>query len=129
MRTRRVVATCIKSIVCGIALGIMSLIQGCDFFAAPPVSITFRQSYITGYVMQLHNRSDNRIVVQVYVENDELNQHGSISVGIEPHGMEELGLLEMGWAFMPGDEGYVSVDGYMRKVNFEIKKSGQYRTW
>ena len=68
----------------------------------PPVSVTFRESLMKGYVLQLHNRSSNRITARVYVENKLLNQSKSVAVGIAPNEMNELGILEMDWAFMPG---------------------------
>ena len=41
--------------------------------------------------------------------------------------MFEAGLLEMEWAFEAGDKGHVAVDGYGKKIYFEISSEG-YRT-
>ena len=95
----------------------------------PPVSVTFRESLMKGYVLQLHNRSSNRITASVYVENKRLNQSKSAAVGIAPNEMNELGLLEMDWAFMPGENGRVSVDGFTKEIYFEIYDGGKYKVW
>ena len=95
----------------------------------PPVSITFRESLIDGYVLQLNNTSNHRIVARVFVENKSLGQQKSCSVGIAPNAVEELGLLEMSWCFQPGENGHVSVDGYPRGLDFELMSNGRYRVW
>jgi len=82
-----------------------------------------------GYVLQLHNRSSNRVVATVFVENKELNQSKNVSVSIAPNEKEELGLLEMNWAFMPGENGRVSVDGFTQDICFEIYNDGKYKVW
>ena len=114
--------TKMKTIVRKVTLGLVALcvliglmaVSGCgegsgdDSIGAivglvpPPVSVTFRESLMKGYVLQLHNRSSNRITARVYVENKLLNQSKSVAVGIAPNEMNELGILEMDWAFMPG---------------------------
>ena len=95
----------------------------------PPVSVTFRQSMINGYVLQLHNRSVNRVVASIYVKNDATTHSKSCSFGVSPNDMSEVGLMEMDWAFEKGEHGYVAIDGYRKKLYFKILESGQYQTW
>ena len=105
------------------------VLSGCDFGNnTPPVSLTFRESLLKGYVLQLHNRSSNRVVAHVYVKNERLNQARNVSVSIAPNAMEELGVLEMDWTFMPSENGSVSVDGFSQKLHFKIKDGG-YDVW
>lgn len=42
--------------------------------------------------------------------------------------MVEVGLLEMDWSFEAGEQGHVAVDGYRKKIYFEIMGDG-YRTY
>ena len=99
------------------------LCQGCDSLKDPPVSVTFRASLLKGAVLQLHNRSDGRVVCNVHVKN----QSKCGSFGIPPNEMVEVGLLEMEWAFEVGEKGYVAIDGYRKKIYYEITSEG-YRT-
>ena len=115
------------------------LVQGCDDgesgiggrvgLTPPPISITFRESLIKGYVLQLNNRSDHRVVARVFVENKSRGQQKSVGVSIAPNAVEELGTLEMDWYFEPGENGHVSVDGYGQDLYFELMNNGQYRVW
>lgn len=105
------------------------VVSGCDLGNnTPPVSLTFRESLLKGYVLQLHNRSSNRVVAHVYVKNERLNQSRNVSVSIAPNAMEELGVLEMDWTFMPGENGSVSADGFSQKMHFKINDGG-YEVW
>jgi len=110
-----------------LSLAIAALGQGCCDQRDPPVSVTFRESMLKGAVLQLQNRSDGRMVCEVFVKNDSKNQSKRCSFGVPPNEMVEVGLLEMDWAFEPGEDGYVAVDGYRRKIYFEIK-NGSYDT-
>ena len=103
------------------------LCQGCDSLKDPPVSVTFRASLLKGAVLQLHNRSDGRVVCDVHVASGSKNQAKCSSFGIPPNEMVEVGLLEMDWSFEVGEKGHVAVDGYRKKIYFEISGDG-YRT-
>lgn len=133
---------CVGAVACSVIVASLFFVCGCEArsrdggsFGAqiglvpPPISVTFRESLLEGYVLQLHNRSGNRVVATVYVENKELNQSKNISVGIAPNEMEELGLLEMNWTFIPGENGRVSVDGFAQAISFEIYNNGKYKVW
>ena len=110
-----------------LSLAIVVFCQGCIDQNDPPVSVTFRESMLKGAVLQLQNRSNVRMVCEVFVKNDSKNQSKRCSFGVPPNEMVEVGLLEMDWAFEPGEDGYVAVDGYRRKIYFEIK-NGSYNT-
>ena len=128
--------------VCVIAVALSIGIAGCDskereagraiigrVYPDPPISITMRASLLTGAVLQLHNTSPVRHVCTVHVENKPNGKQRSESFGIPPNGEQEVGILEMDWAFEAGENGYVSVDGYTKKCYFEILPDGQYKTW
>ncbi len=127
--------------VCAIAFALAIGIAGCDskereasraiigrVYPDPPISITMRASLLTGAVLQLHNTSPVRHVCTVHVENKPNGKQRSASFGITPNGEQEVGILEMDWAFEAGENGYVSVDGYTKKCYFEILPDGQYKT-
>ena len=114
-------------LVAASSLATIFLCQGCDGLKDPPVSVTFRESLLKGAVLQLHNRSNGRVVCYVNVTSSSKNQAKCSSFGIPPNEMVEVGLLEMEWAFEEGDEGHVAVDGYRKKIYFEISNDG-YRT-
>ncbi len=114
-------------LVAVLSLATIVLCQGCAGLKDPPVSVTFRESLLKGAVLQLHNRSNGRVVCNVSVSNSSKNQSKCSSFGILPNEMVEVGLLEMDWAFEVGEKGHVAVDGYRRKIYFEITSEG-YRT-
>jgi len=114
-------------LVAMLSLATIFLCQGCDGLKDPPVSVTFRESLLKGAVLQLHNRSAGRVVCDVNVASSSKNQSKCSSFGIPPNDMVEVGLLEMEWAFEAGDKGHVAVDGYRKKIYFEITSEG-YRT-
>ena len=131
-----------KAVACTIAIAASIGIYGCDnktedgrqineflgkAFPDPPVSVTFRDSLLTGYVLQVHNTSSNKHVYYVEVENKAKGQKTSGSFAIPPNETQEIGILEMDWAFEPGEEGCISVDNYKKKLYFELEQSGGYR--
>lgn len=140
-KTCTLISICVGAVVCIVAS--LFFVCGCGDgrsggeggFGAriglvpPPVSVTFRESLYEGYVLQVHNRSSNRVVANIYVENKRLNQSKRTRVSIAPNEVEELGILEMNWTFMPGENGRVSVDGFTQDICFEIYKDGKYKVW
>ena len=98
-------------------------------FPDPPVSVTFRDSLLKGYVLQVHNTSSNKHGYTVHVENKEKGRHKTYSVAIPPNDTQEIGILEISWAFLPGEDGCISVDGFRKKLYFEVLEGGQYRSW
>ena len=115
-------------LVAVLSFAMIFLCQGCDNLKAPPVSVTFRESLLKGAVLQLHNCSDGRVVCNVHVKSRSKNQSKCSSFGIPPNDMVEVGLLEMDWSFEAGEQGHVAVDGYRKKIYFEIMGDG-YRTY
>ena len=47
---------------------------------------------------------------------------------VQPEDTQELGILELGWEFVPGEHGWVSVAGYLMKLSFELKSAG-WKIW
>lgn len=138
MNTRHVIS---RLSAVAIAFALSAGICGCDsetregikqlggcVYPDPPVSITFRPSLLEGLVLQLHNTSLNRHVYTVHVRNNK-GQKANVAFAIPPNNEQEVGLLEMLWAFKPGDNGHVKVDGYSKKCYFVISSGGLYTTW
>ena len=117
---------CITKTLGVLSVLVMFFCQGCNELKDPPVSVTFRESLVKGVVLQLHNLSNGRVVCSVYVKNDLKKTSKCCSFGIPPNEMVEVGLLEMNWTFEQGEDGYVAVDGYQRKVYFEIGKDSYH---
>lgn len=105
------------------------LFFGCgDTLKNPPVGITFRKSMMfAGYVAQVTNLSNETIMVSLYVKNDKHNQREKWSFPISRGETKEIGVLETSWHFDPGEEGYVEVQGYRRKLYYEVGQ-GNWRT-
>ena len=96
----------------------------------PPIGISFREGFLSDAVMQVHNISDKRIMIHIHVSYPPTSEEKNMDFSIAPNSSEEYGALELGgWQFSPGGCGYVSVQGYSRRVNFELKTDGKYRTW
>ena len=81
----------------------------------------------SGYVAQVTNLSNETIMVSLYVENHKRNQREKWSFPISGGKTKEIGVLETSWHFDPGEEGYVEVQGYRRKLYYEIYE-GTWRT-
>ena len=107
-------------------LGIMMttfLVTGCDSGGLmPPASISFRYSYnifaASTRVMQVTNRSGKEtLVMRLDVRNEKSNESGSYSFKVRPGSTYEIGILEMGWAFMPGEKYSIRADGYLFPID------------
>ena len=140
-----------RTIVRKISFGIVALcaiaglvvVSGCDkaggvlpepirekVLPPPPIGISFRTGFLSDAVMQVHNLSDKRIMINIHVSYPPTSEGKDMNFSISPNSVEEYGALELdGWQFSPGGCGYVSVQGYSRRVNFELQNSGKYRTW
>ena len=115
------------AIVVGIVIGVLCFFRGCF---NPPVSITFRESLMSGYVLQVHSLSDKPIECRVSAYNDSRNEKVENRVFIvQPGETQELGMLELNWQFVPGEHGWVSVSGFLWKLHFELNQNGRWKTW
>ena len=125
------------AIVVGIVIGVLCFFRGCfnplpcdTTLTPPPVSISFRESLMMGYVLQVHSLRNEPIECRMSVYNDTHNQaRENIQFVLQPGEMKEFGLLELGWLFVPGEHGWVSVSGYLMKLNFELKNGGGWKVW
>ena len=115
------------AIVVGIVIGVLCCFRGCF---NPPVSISFRESLMKGYVLQVHSLSNEPIECRMSVYNDTHNQaRENIQFVLQPGEMKEFGLLELDWHFDPGEHGWVSVSGFLWKLHFELNQNGRWKTW
>ena len=96
----------------------------------PPIGISFRVGFLSDNVMQVHNLSDKRIMINIHVSYPPTSEEKNMVFPISPNSTEEYGALELdGWQFSPGGDGYVTVHGYSGRVNFKLLDDGKYRTW
>lgn len=115
------------AIVVGIVIGVLCFFRG---YFNPPVSISFRESLMRGYVLQVHSLSNEPIECRMSVYNDTHNQaRENIQFVLQPGEMKEFGLLELDWHFDPGEHGWVSVSGFLWKLHFELNQNGRWKTW
>ena len=115
------------AIVVGIVIGVLCFFRGCF---NPPVSISFRESLMKGYVLQVHSLSNEPIECRMSVYNDTHNQaRENRQFVLQPGEMKEFGLLELDWHFDPGEHGWVSVSGFLWKLHFELNQNGSWKTW
>ena len=117
----------------GWAIIVGTIIVGLCYFRGcfnPPVSVSFRESLMTGYVLQVHSLSNEPLECRMSVYNDSHNQaRENIHFVLPPGEMKEFGIMELNWVFAPGEHGWVSVSGYFMKLNFELKSGGSWKTW
>jgi len=116
-----------------IAVGIIVVVAFAFYLRGifnPPISISFRKSLVSGYVLQVHSLSNKPIECSMAVYNDSANQKiENIQFVIQPGETQEIGLLELDWEFVPNEHGWVSVSGYLMKLNYELEKDGRWRVW
>ena len=108
--------------VAGIVMVFIISGSGCaEVLPNPPISITMNQSFWGGFWIQIHNRSNSRIVARIHVTSADGNSSTSASFGISPNGTADADLDSMGgWTFEDGEHGTISVDGYTKKLYFSI---------
>ncbi len=89
----------------------------------PPVGITFRAGILTQHVLQVHSTTGKRqLMCNLHYSHN--NEKSCILFALPPNGTTEPDSID--WEV--GDTGYVEVEGYNRKVYFEVLKDGKYRT-
>ena len=82
----------------------------------PPATISFRQSmlYSSTRVMQITNRSESEtLVMRLDVSNEKKNQASYYVFIVKPSETQEIGILEMNWAFEEGEKYSLKADGYL----------------
>lgn len=115
--------------VVGMALVVVYFCYKCGVFN-PPISISLRESLISGYVLQVSSLSNKPIECLMSVYNHSQGQKRENVQFVIPSGeTKELGLLELNWKFEPGEHGWVSVSGHPMKLNFKLENNGRYRVW
>jgi len=104
-------------------LGVL-LLAGCGS-RRPPISVTWRISLLddSSYVMQVTNRSNNEtMVIHLNAKNKELGQHVSHTFKVAPGATEEIGILEAGWKFLPGETYSLRADGYTTAIKGTVPR-------
>ena len=96
----------------------------------PPIGISFRPSLMfDGYVMQLTNTHSTPIQVMLYVVNKKSGEEGRWSFPISYGEKKEVGVLETNCSFEPGEEGYVKIQGYSKKLHYRLSNRGKWDVW
>lgn len=105
---------------------------GCDQTSKQPdpsLAVTFRRGVLSDLVLQVSNMSgENSLNVYVYVA-DKIQSLRSGNIILHPNSTQELGALEVDWNFKSGDKGFVSAEGFKRKLYFEVDEGQQFRSW
>lgn len=115
------------AIVAGIIIVGLCYFRGCF---NPPVSVSFRESLMKGYVLQVHSLSNEPLECRMSVYNDNHNQaKENIHFVLRPGEMKEFGMLELDWHFDPGEYGWVSVSGSLCKLHFKLNQNGSWKVW
>ncbi|MBP5531966.1 MAG: hypothetical protein J6Y54_08075 [Lentisphaeria bacterium] len=103
----------------------MLFMTGCGPLNEPPISVTWRTSLLNSNsnVMQVTNRSSREtLVLHLHVESRERSEKATYTFKVAPGDTEEIGILEMGWQFMPGEEYSIEADGYILSVDGTVPR-------
>lgn len=104
-------------------VGVFVYMCATDKDLIPPVEVTFRDSLITGKVLQVRNTSAGETLnCNLRVSNKEKMQRGSYTFRVSPGSMHEIGLMEMGWSFEPGETYTIDVERYVIPVHATVPK-------
>ena len=106
-------------------LAFVLALVGCEKLGLmPPMSLTVRDSLMVenSKVFQVTNKSASELLmVKLTVRNKTHDQEqSSVWFKVGPCETQEFGVLEMGWAFMPGDEVTVEAEGYPMAVSRRV---------
>ena len=100
-----------------VLLGVLCMVFLCG--CEPPISVTWRQSLLdpSTRVMQVTNRDGSEtLVIKLKVKNKNQTEASSHVFKVGPGETEEIGILEMGWTFKPGDTYSLEADDYLLPV-------------
>ena len=100
-----------------IAVVVVLVLLGCCYFTRtvdPPLSVTWRDSHLAGKVLQVRNTTDDvTLHCTVFVKNLKNGEKRSLNFSLSPRSVQELGIREMKWFFIPGEEIVeISAKGY-----------------
>ena len=92
-----------------IAVVVVLVLLGCFYFnnriVDPPLSVTWRDSYLAGKVLQVRNTTDDiTLDCTVFAKNLKKGEKRSFNFSLPPRSVQELGIREMNWIFIPGEE-------------------------
>jgi len=116
--------------------GLMLYLTGCDnstitvssppVISSPPISVTMRASLLAdGGVLQVHNLDAKRLSCTLFASYPKTRETVDYEFILEPNKTKEIGILECNWGFAEGGSGWIKVQGYGRKLNFEILPSNR----
>lgn len=106
-----------------LVIGVFVYMYATDKALNPPVKVTFRDSLVIGKVLQVRNTSSGEMLnCNLRVSNKKSNQRSSYTFRVSPNSMHEIGLLEMGWTFEPGETCTIDVDRYVLPVHATVPK-------
>ena len=105
-------------------------LAGCGKENAPNrmsiVSVGFRRGFTSDFVMQIGNLSAQQgVEARVHVFNASKTSESPRFV-IPSGAKKDVGALEMGWNFAPGDRGYVAVESHPTRAYFAVFPEGKY---
>lgn len=88
----------------------------CHFFLKPepPIDVSFRESLMfDGKVLQVENTTtDKHLSCLMTVRNDTKHQEKTFSFTLSPSETQEVGMLEIDWAFLTGESVKIEVEGF-----------------
>lgn len=92
----------------------------------PPITVNVRPSAIgAGYVLIITNTSDDplhQISVKAKNPSGEELKRKIVTVTLDAHKSVEVGWMEVGWKFDPGEKVYVGAKGYWSDVSGTVPK-------
>ncbi len=109
-------------VICLVVIVILALLFLGKTGVRPPISVTFRKSLLDDTrVLRVTNRkSDETLVISLKVVNKEKGRQGDHIFKVGPGKTNEVGIIQMGWSFEPGEEITLEADGYMVPVSVTV---------
>ena len=97
-----------------------------DLLPNPPIALNVRSGVLSDWVLRVRNIStDKGIKVRVFFDK----QQCATSLALMPGEIGEVGMLELNYGPRNGDRGTITVEGYSKKLYFELANDSKYRTW
>ncbi len=112
----KTVSRCVR---CAVALAGIGLLWW--LYSIPPITIRLRPSvWGNHYVCIVENTSNKTLKCHCKFRDPNSGQSGSYRWMMSPYAKVEIGMMQCGYNFDPGDELYIKVDGY-RETFYRIK--------